>query len=381
MSDVISLLQALVRLPSVNPSCAVSGEPTGEGALAAFLEDWLQAAGLRTLRQPTPLPGRDNLLAVYPGAGGAALMLEAHLDTMGVAGMRGEPFSGELAEGRVWGRGACDCKASLAGMLVALRRAAQERLPGACLLTAVVDEESFFTGIRTFVRQDPPLPVRGAVVGEPTGLEIIDRHGGAVRLTFVVHGRAAHSAYPELGDNAIVHAAELVQALAAHHRDLQTEGDQAAGARTCTATLIHGGSAINVIPERCAVGVDRRLRPGEEPERVREELEQVVAWASGGRFAWETELLLLDAPLASRTPSPLADLCERAVREVRGAARRNLVNYSTDASKLAERGLEAVVLGPGDIAQAHAAEEWVEVEQVEEAAEIYYRIVRGAGEL
>jgi acetylornithine deacetylase len=113
----------------------------------------------------------------------------------------------------------------------------------------------------------------------------------------------------------------------------------------------------------------------------------VVTWASGGRFAWETEIILLDPPLTAPPRSPLADLCERAVREVRGAARRSLVTYSTDASKLAESGpsgqtgLEAVVLGPGDIAQAHAAEEWVEVEQVEQAAEIYYRILRGAGEL
>jgi acetylornithine deacetylase len=266
-------------------------------------------------------------------------------------------------------------------MLEAVRRAAQERLPTGCLLLAVVDEESLFTGIKTYLRQPPPLPVRAAVVGEPTRLEIIDRHGGAVRLNFIVHGRAAHSAYPELGDNAIVHAAELALALAAHHRDLQSEGDPARGARTCTPTLIHGGSAINVIPERCAVGVDRRLRPGESPEEVREELEQVVTWASGARFAWETEIILLDPPLTPRTPSPLADLCEAVVREVRGAAQRSLVAYSTDASNLAEQGTEAVVLGPGDIAQAHSAEEWVEAEQVEQAAEIYYRVLRRAGEV
>jgi acetylornithine deacetylase len=381
MSDVISLLQDLVRIPSVNPSTAGPREPSGEGRVADFLEAWLQAAGLRTLRQPTPLAGRDNLLAVYPGAGGPALMLEAHLDTMSGAGMRGEPFSGELAEGRVWGRGACDCKGALAGMLAAVRRAGQERLPTPCLLAALVDEEAFFTGIRTFLRQRPPVPVRAAVVGEPTRLEVIDRHGGAVRLNFVIHGRAAHSAYPELGDNAILHAAELVQALAAHHRDLQLEGNPALGVRTCTPTLIHGGSAINVIPERCTVGVDRRLRPGERPETVREELEQVVTWAAGARFAWETEIILLDPPLTPRVPSPLADLGERAVREVRGAAQRSAVTYSTDASNLAESGTEAIVLGPGDIAQAHSAEEWVEVEQVEQAAEIYYRILEGAGEL
>jgi acetylornithine deacetylase len=266
-------------------------------------------------------------------------------------------------------------------MLTALVRAAQDGLPTPCLLTAVVDEESLFAGIKTFVSQPPPLPVRGAVVGEPTRLEVIDRHGGAVRLNYIVHGRAAHSAYPELGDNAIFHAADLVQAFAAHHRDLQTEADPALGVRTCCPTLIHGGSAINVIPDRCAVTVERRVRPGESPEEVREELEQVVTWAGGARFAWETEIILLDPPLTPRAPSPLADLCEQAVREVRGAAQRALVNYGTDASNLSEAGLEAVVLGPGDIAQAHSAEEWVEVEQVEQAAEIYYRILRGAPDL
>jgi acetylornithine deacetylase len=381
MPDLISLLQSLVRIPSVNPSSAAPQEPAGEGPLADFLEHWLQDLGLRPIRQPTGAPGRDNVLAVHPGAGGPAVMLEAHLDTVGGAGMVGDPFSGALIEGRVWGRGACDCKASLAAMLLALRRAVREKLPTACLLTAVVDEESLFTGINTFLRAPLPLPVRGAVVGEPTDLQVIDRHGGAVRLNFVVRGRAGHSAYPELGDNAIIHAAELVQALAAHHRDLQCGADPAAGVRTCCPTLIEGGTAINVIPDRCVVGVDRRLRPDERPEQVQRELEQVVTWAAAGRFTWETEVILLDPPLPPRSPSPLADLCEQAVREVRGTAQRGMVTYSTDASNLAETGMEAVVLGPGDIAQAHGAEEWVEVEQVEQAEEIYYRILAGAGSL
>ncbi len=377
MSELIPLLQQLVRLPSVNPSCAAPGEPAGEGALAAYLEQYLQELGLRTLRQPTGQAGRDNLLGVYPGAGGPALMFEAHLDTIGTAGMVGDPFSGALRDGRVWGRGACDCKASLAAMLQALRRAVRDRLPTPCLLTAVVDEESLFTGINTFLSRPAPLPVRGAMVGEPTGLEVVDRHGGAVRLRFVISGRAAHSAYPELGDNAILHAADLVQALGAHHRDLQAGADPAQGLRTCSPTLIEGGSAINVIPDRCTVGVDRRLRPDERPEQVQRELEQVVSWVAAGRFTWETEVILLDSPLPPRSPSPLADLCEQAVGEVTGSARRGLVTYSTDAGNLAESGMEAVVLGPGDIAQAHTSEEWVEVQQVEQAEEIYYRVLSG----
>lgn len=381
MADSISLLQALVRIPSVNPASAAPGEPAGEGALGDFLEQWLQDLGLHPRRQGTGTPGRDNVLAVYPGAGGPALMLEAHLDTVSGAGMVGDPFSGALRGGRVWGRGSCDCKASLAAMLLALRRAVRERLPTGCLLVAVVDEESQFTGINTFLREPLPLPVQGAVVGEPTNLQVIDRHGGAVRLNFVVRGRAAHSACPELGDNAILHAAELVQAFAAHHRDLQCDAGRAEGVRTCTPTLIQGGTAINVIPDRCVVGVDRRLRPDERPEQVQRELEQVATWIAAGRFTWETEVILLDPPLAPRSPSPLADLCEQAVREVRGTAQRGMVTYSTDASNLAETGLEAVVLGPGDIAQAHSAEEWVAVEQVEQVEEVYYRVLRGAVEL
>ncbi len=381
MPDLIPLLQALVRIPSVNPSSAAPGEPAGEAALGDFLEQCLRDLGLCLVRQATGAPGRDNVLAVYPGAGGPALMLEAHLDTVSGAGMTDDPFSGALSEGRVWGRGACDCKASLAAMLSALSRAVQDNLSTPCVLLAVVDEESRFLGINTFLREPLPLPVRGAVVGEPTDLQVIDRHGGAVRLNFVVRGRAAHSAYPELGDNAILHAAELVQAFAAHHRDLQGDAHRAEGVRTCTPTLIEGGTAINVIPDRCVVGIDRRLRPDERPEPVQRELEQVATWVAAGRFTWETEVILLDPPLAPRSPSPLADLCEQAVREVRGTAQRGLVTYSTDASNLAETGMEAVVLGPGDIAQAHSAEEWVEVEQVQQAEEVYYRVLRGSAGL
>ncbi len=377
MSDLIPLLQDLIRIPSVNPSTATPGEPSGEGALGDFLEHWLQDNGLGTIRQATATPGRDNIMGVYPGAGGPGLMLEAHLDTVSGARMIGEPFSGALLEGRVWGRGSCDCKASLAAMLLTLRRAVQEKLPTPCLLTAVVDEESLFTGIHAFLSQPPPLPVTGAIVGEPTGLQVVDRHGGTVRLRFVVHGRAAHSAYPERGDNALLHAADLVQALGAHHRDLQAGADPTLGLRTCSPTLIEGGTAINIIPDHCAVGVDRRLRPDERPERVRQELEEVATWSAAGRFTWDMEIILLDPPLPPRSPSPLADLCEQAVQEVCGASSRGMVSYATDASNLAETGMEAVVLGPGDIAQAHTAEEWVEVEQVEQAEEIYHRVLAG----
>jgi len=378
MSDVVSLLQDLVRIPSINPASARSEESAGEGLLAETIEQWLAEAGVPVARQ-TVAPGRHNLLAVVPGQGQPGLLLEAHLDTVGAAGMSHPPFSGEIRDGRVWGRGACDDKASVAAMLLATRRAARENLPCGLLLALVVDEEYGFTGIERLLAEPLPLAVRGAVVGEPTGLEVIDRHGGAVRMRLTAHGRAAHSAYPEAGDNAIYHAMRLVEACERHHAELQQRDLD--GVRTCSVTLIEGGEAVNIIPESCALTVDRRLAPGERPEAVRAMLEALLAAAAQGHFACETAALLLDPPLSPREPAPLAELCLRLAGEVTGQRVRRGVTYSTDASNLAETGLEAVVLGPGDIAQAHGAEEWVDAEQVEQAAEIYYRLAVGVAEM
>ncbi|HEY3398164.1 MAG TPA: M20/M25/M40 family metallo-hydrolase [Armatimonadota bacterium] len=379
MSDVISLLQSLVRIPSVNPSSAGPQELGGEARLVDFLEDWLRAAGLQTTRQPVA-PGRENLLALYPGSAPRALLLEAHLDTVGTAGYHGDPFSGAREGGRVLGRGACDCKASMAAACCAARRVAQERLAGGVLLAFTVDEEHLFAGINTLVAAPLPLPVAGAVVGEPTGLDVINRHGGAVRLWLTVHGQAAHSAYPQYGRNAIFAAAHLITALEHHHLELQAGADPEQGVRTCSVTLVQGGDVINMIPDWCRVGVDRRLRPDEQPAQVLEQLREVAQRAVAQGFPWELETILLDPPLPPATPAPLAELCRQAVQAVRGSAQMRGVNYSTDASNLAQIGMEAVVLGPGDIAQAHTAEEWVEVAEVEQAEEIYYRIVREVGE-
>ena len=379
MSDVITLLQDLVRIPSVNPASALPAEPAGEGPLADLIQIWLEAEGLPVVRQ-TVSPGRDNLLSFAPGQGGPGLLLEAHLDTVGTSDMVGFPFSGELREGKVWGRGACDTKASVAAMLIALRRAARENLPGGVMLALVVDEEYGFTGIERLVREPWPQPVAGAVVGEPTGLRVIDRHSGAVRMKFIAEGRAAHSAYPERGANAIHHAVALIGAFERHHEELRATAAEGS-ARTCTVTLIEGGEAINIVPARCAVSVDRRLVPGEDPAEVRAELEAVAQAAAGGRFPVQSEILLLDPPLNPRTPAPLVELALRVTAQVTGASERTAVNYSTDASNLAATGLEAIVLGPGDIAQTHGAEEWVAVEQVEQAAEVYYLLAAAAHEI
>jgi acetylornithine deacetylase len=200
-------------------------------------------------------------------------------------------------------------------------------------------------------------------------------------MRFTALGRAAHSAYPEQGENAIHHAMSLVQAFERHHQQLQAATAPGEGVRTCTVNLIEGGEAINIVPARCSVSVDRRLAPGERPEAARAELEAVASEASAGQFRCETQALLLDPPLTPHSPAPLAELCLQVAAEVTGYSGRRGVNYSTDASNLAETGMEAVVLGPGDIAQAHSAEEWVAVEQVEQAAELYFRLARAAAEV
>jgi acetylornithine deacetylase/succinyl-diaminopimelate desuccinylase-like protein len=378
MTAVADTLAALVAIDSVNPAYpTLDGSPgPGEGAVAAWVERFLVARGIRTVVQPV-LPGRANVVGIVPGRDPTRrVVLEAHMDTVSPAGMTIAPFAPQLVGSRLHGRGACDVKGGLAAMLHALADlAAGPPPPAEVVLAAVIDEEHAFRGVSRFVTD---LRADRAVVAEPTDLRIVTATKGVLRFRIHVHGRAAHTSKPWLGANAIVQASRLVLALDAFHATLATRTHALLGSATGTVSMIGGGVQINIVPEACTVAVDRRLLPGEAAGAALDEYRRVAATVEmvpGCRIEF-AEPFLVDEALDTGAERPVVAAARAA------AARLGLdtgivgVPYGSDASKFARAGIDAIVFGPGSIDQAHAADEFVEVAALETAGEFYREFAR-----
>ena len=358
MSEVIELLAEMVRLPSVNPAGrAAESAVEGEARMTAFVRDYLEERGVECALQQVS-PGRENVIASVPGESDRTVALETHMDTVSVEAMSIEPFEPNVRDGLVHGRGSCDAKASLAAMVAAMVRVAQNGPPpDDCVLAAVVDEEFGYTGVKRFLEDCGEIT--GAVIGEPTMLELVIAHKGAVRWRLTTRGVSAHSSDPSRGVNAIYRMARVVTALEGFASHLGSrEGHPLAGGPTLSVGTIRGGTAVNIVPEACEALVDRRLAPGERAEDARAELVDFLERELGDEVAFELSGILEDPPL--ETP-----------------AEAEVAAYGTDGSKFADAGIPAVVCGPGDIAQAHTADEWIAAEQVERAADLYEAFLRG----
>lgn len=368
---VRDLLRQLISTPSVNPAFT---DGTGEGALAREVASYLRDLGAE-VRTEEVLAGRPNVLA-YLGERGPRLLLSAHLDTVQTTGMTVPPFAGEVRDGRLFGRGACDTKASLAAMLVALREAVRRgRLACRVTFAALVDEEVGFAGSKALAASKPQAD--GAVFGEPTDLRLVVAHKGVLRFYVRTVGRAAHSATPELGVNAIDGMLAVAPLLCTvpepvpHHPLL--------GRPTVCLTEIQGGVGRNTVPDRCWLHVDRRLLPGEDGERVWAALRDRVGESEQAkRFAGsvEVEAPYLLAP-AMETPGDawVLQALEGAVQAVVGSAVRTAAPYATDAGYVAAAGVPCMVFGPGSATEAHTAAESVPLDQVELAARIFYELL------
>jgi acetylornithine deacetylase len=259
-------------------------------------------------------------------------------------------------------------------MLVALEHVlARGTPPGDIILAATADEEAHFTGVKRLVESG--FRADGAVVGEPTGLDLVVAHKGALRVRIGCTGRAAHSSDPTKGENAIYHMGRVLEAVQAYGPELASRPRHAlVGGPTVSVGLISGGQAVNIVPDRCEIAVDRRVTPLESVEQVEAELRQWLAQHLEG-VPWELTVLLADNALEGSNDSGIAQRCAGALDRVTDSHSIIGVQYGTDASKFAAAGTPAVVLGPGSIAQAHTAVEWVEVAQVQQAVDVYREIM------
>jgi acetylornithine deacetylase/succinyl-diaminopimelate desuccinylase family protein len=375
----LEILEDLIRIQSVNPHYGDGAK--GEGELSEYIEQRCRNAGLKVTRQPV-FPGRDNLIIeLRTGKAEMTLLFEAHMDTVSLGSME-NPLKPSYKGDRLYGRGACDTKGTLAGMIYALEECVKAPDSLACdiILCASVDEEHNYRGLMAFLELG--IPVAGAVVGEPTEMGIVVAHKGCVRFALHTHGKAAHSSVPNEGNNAIYQMMTLIRHINENMEPaLACLSDPLCGSPTIVVGTIHGGKQINIVPEACVIEVDRRIIPGEHPHDVMQQIRDELTGAMAGhQVDFTIEELLLDYALNTPHDSDIVRHAE-IVASLLGL-NPNLcgVPYGSDASKLQQlKGIPSIVYGPGSIAQAHSKEEWVPAEEVIAAAGFYLQLAQQFG--
>lgn len=368
----------MIKFDTVNGT--ISGRDDAEADLIAWLEGFSKQCGLSTELMPVESSAPNLLISLERDSSLPWVLFDSHLDTVSVDGMSIEPFAGVVRNGRVWGRGACDTKGSGAAMVTALTEYARKpEGPNNVMLLFSVGEEVGMTGISAFAasRVLETRELRGAIVGEPTGLELVVATNGADRHVISATGKAAHSADPSRGVSAISTMAELVLFLEREYIPSLSAAHPLTGEAQASINVIRGGSAINIIPDHCEIRIDRRTVPGEKSAEVTAELDLYL-----DRFRnTHTDVAIAMEPF-TESPPLTPDGQNEFVESVQGVLRDHLrpcntigARFATDAGVLCEAGLTSVVLGPGNIDQAHTKDEWIDVAELEAAVPIYLDIM------
>jgi acetylornithine deacetylase/succinyl-diaminopimelate desuccinylase-like protein len=421
--DILATLRELIATPSVNPmGRSVSGPEYFEARLTNYLEQLAAKHGLPCWRQAVA-PQRDNLLIRIDGfpaieQGGSFLLLEAHQDTVPVDGMTIAPFDPQLRDGRLYGRGSCDIKGGLTAMLAAVVRLAEE-LPQprpTVVLACTVNEEHGFTGASALCglwsreadlnrnagrphlataspsgpgplpKGEGEMPIRiiprvpdAAIVAEPTNLHVVVAHKGMVRWRCHSLGRAAHSSRPQQGDNAIFRMARVLTALERYQTEIvgPLAEHPLCGRPTLSVGTIGGGISVNTVPDRCTIEIDRRLVPGEDPKAAWQKVVDFVADETQLSAQLQHDPPFMRSPgLSDANNDFLAARLQAATHTITGRDEPAIgVSFGTDAAVIGAAGVPCVVFGPGSIEQAHTADEWVPVAEVEQASEALYRVI------
>lgn len=369
--SLLSTLADLVAIPSINLAYP-GGVP--EEAVAAYIERFFSIRGIETFRQ-TVAAGRDNIMVRLPGRNpDRRVVFEAHMDTVSAEGMSIPPFEPRVEDGRLYGRGSCDTKGGLAAMMHAVAAMASSgNLPNTDVwLAAVVDEEYSFTGVK---RLCEGLRADAAIVAEPTELRLVTASKGVLRGTVRTRGKAAHSSKPHLGVNAIEHMAHVVLELARDNGRLAANVHRLLGSATLSIGVISGGEQVNFVPDQCRISLDRRLLPGEDPNAVWQGYADLLEPLRHGIANLD---FVLDSPAIADAAleTPMNSTVVRTAQQVLSALDLDPqpcgVPFGSDASKLSRQGVSSIVFGPGSIDRAHAAVEYVECDQVVNAA-VFYR--------
>ncbi|HKC21715.1 MAG TPA: M20/M25/M40 family metallo-hydrolase [Gaiellaceae bacterium] len=352
-SSLHQLAAALVAIDSVNPALVPGG--AGERQIGAFVADWCSERGL-----DVELLGdeRPTVVATKRGSGGGrSLLLNGHLDTVGVAGMDA-PFEPRIENGRLYGRGAYDMKGALAAILLAATEAAGLR--GDVIVTLVADEELASVGTEAVLER---VRADAAIVVEPTDLRVAIAHRGFVGFELETAGVAAHGSRPDLGVDAIAKMGPIIVALAELDERLQAGPRHAlVGSASLHASLIEGGQELSSFPARCVLTGERRTIPGETVAQVEDELRAIAGSAA-------LRIVASRDPLTAEPEHPFVEL----VRRIAGVGEYVGALFWTDAALIAGAGIPTVLFGPAGEG-AHAAVEWVELASLDRVREVVLRV-------
>ncbi|MDB6038063.1 MAG: Acetylornithine deacetylase [Verrucomicrobiales bacterium] len=368
------LLSDLIALPSVNPAFLIDRpDLTGEARVAYFISDLGRKAKLDVHFQEV-FPGRCNVFlhAKPKGKSRNRILFAPHMDTVGAAGATHDIFSPRQAKNRIYGRGACDTKGCIAAVLSGLLDVIQDKgAPPATefIFCGLIDEEEGQTGSRALINSGFKADL--AIVGEPTNLKIVTAHKGDLWLQITTQGKSAHGSQPELGQNAVLKMARVVELLETKYaKQLRKNKHPLLGNGTINVGSIRGGSQPNIVPADCCIEVDRRTLPGETEQFVRQELNALFRRNE------------LTAKIKNNKSSPCPALetdptlpFVKKFFESTGQTEKVGANFFCDAAIIAGGGIPSVVFGPGNIAQAHTADEWISIASLEKAASVYRRFI------
>ncbi len=374
-AQLARVLADLVRIESINPDLVPGG--SGEARIAPYMVDFLRSVGVEA-RLQQPRPGRFNALGVLRGRGGGRrLILNGHLDTVGVEGME-DPFSAHVERGRLYGRGAQDMKGGLAAAMMAIAALAKETpLQGEVWLAAVADEEYRSLGTRGLLEEG--IAADAAIVMEPTGLEVVIAHKGFAWGEIETHGRAAHGSRPEEGLDAIVFMGRVLTEIEQLQKRLAARPPHPLlGCGSVHASLISGGQELSSYPERCRLSLERRLLPGEDGTTFEGELREILGGLSAldARFSARHRVEYWAQSLATARESPVAQTLARCVRHVTAQeAKFGAQSFWTDAALFSEAGIPSVLFGPGG-AGLHSTVEYVSLDDVGQCAQILLECTR-----
>jgi acetylornithine deacetylase len=355
-SSLTDLTAELVRIDSVNPDLVPEG--AGEEEIARFVAGWLEAAGLAVETEEIA-PGRFNVVGIARGSGGGrSLLLNAHMDTVGVAGMEA-PLEPRSEDGRLYGRGAYDMKASLAAIMLAGAEAVGSGFRGDVIVTAVCDEEVGSIGSEAVAGR---FKADAAIVAEPTEERLAVAHRGFAWFEVETAGKAAHGSRPELGEDAIVRMGHVLVRLEALDATLRERPPhRLLGWGSAHASLIEGGTELSTYPSRCLLRGERRTLPGEPQAVVETEARQLLADLEGS-----ARVTFFREPFEVDENEAIGSLVSKHAGgpEVIG------VPYWADSALFAAAGIPTVVFGPKGEG-AHAAVEWVDLASAQRCAEVY----------
>ena len=362
--DAVTLTQTLVQINSANPSMGSISGP-GETAIASYIAAWLEHRDLES-HWIEPTKGRPSVIGVSRGTGGGkSLMFNGHIDTVTLAGYEGDPLSGKIEHGKLYGRGAADMKCGVAAAMIALANSKSLNLRGDVVFAGVADEEDLSIGTEDILKAG--WRADGAIVNEPTDLCVVNSHKGFVWLEVDVHGVAAHGSRADLGVDAIAKAGHFLAELDRYAKRLhESNSESPVGPPTIHASLIKGGEEASSYPALCSITLERRTIVGETASSIEQEIKEILESTRARIDGFSFSLRVTASRPALEKPHDTS-FCDLVCEEV-GTAMGELATvkaepYWTDCALLAAESIPTLLWGPIG-AGLHAKEEWADVESI-----------------